>query len=267
MSDIATRFRETRAQTEAICDPLLVEDYSIQSMPDASPPKWHLAHTSWFFENFLIAPHLSEYKAFHKDFAFIFNSYYKSVGDHLERHRRGLLSRPTAREVFEYRGHVNNLLPRALKSADVDLTPIVELGIQHEQQHQELLLTDIKHNFWSNPLKPAYRSKTKKHFGVTAEKNHPSTNSTDAWYPVDGGIYEAGFSSEMHGLFSFDNEGPRHSVYLQDFKIQKRLITNHEFLEFIQAGGYENPALWLSHGWDLVNIGFRKKARQKIIKK
>jgi ergothioneine biosynthesis protein EgtB len=245
MSDIISRFRETRAHTEALCDPLLVEDYGVQSMPDASPPKWHLAHTSWFFENFLLAPFIDRYKSFNSDFGFIFNSYYNSVGSHLERNRRGLLNRPAVREIYQYRAHVDECLKMILEHPTEDQLSLIELGLQHEQQHQELLLTDIKHVFWSNPLKPAYLRES-----VETRRNGFGT-PLDGWFDFEKGVREIGYSQQLHGAFSFDNETPRHPVYIGDFKIQKRLITNREFYEFIQAGGYRNPLLWLSQGWDL----------------
>lgn len=238
---------EVRAQTEKLCKSLAIEDFGVQSMPDVSPPKWHLAHTSWFFEQFLLQREISNYTPFHRDFSFLFNSYYESVGEHLERSRRGLLSRPTVDEILRYRAHVTDALAQVERTPETER--IIELGLHHEQQHQELLLTDIKHIFWSNPLKPVYASRS-----TIQPSEDNSASVLEDWTTIDEGLYETGYEDEADqpGTFCFDNEKPRHAVYLNGYEIQNRLITNGEYLEFIESGGYENPALWLSQGWDHV---------------
>lgn len=245
--NLARRYRETRGRTEWLCEPLLIEDYVIQSMPDVSPPKWHLAHTTWFFENFLLLPHLSGYKPHHPAFGLLFNSYYKSVGRHLERERRGLLSRPTVQETYRYRtaidGYVEALLGQASSSELEAIEPILALGIHHEQQHQELLLTDIKHIYWTNPLRPAYGPRIRN----KQEPEHAPLKSQVLSFPA--GTYKLGINAD-DASFSFDNERPAHRVYLQSYGIHARAVSCGEYLEFIEAGGYRNPAHWLSDGWD-----------------
>jgi ergothioneine biosynthesis protein EgtB len=246
MGEIISELRQVRAQTEKLCEPLMVEDFGVQSMPDVSPPKWHLAHTSWFFEEFLLSKNLQHYEPYHPAFRFLFNSYYESVGAHLERPRRGLISRPTVEDIFQYRASVDQFLDRVEENSTT--IPILETGLHHEQQHQELILTDIKHNFWSNPLHPTYLAKSARLKGATVRGNE----ATADWLKVEEGLYEIGHDGEQG--FSFDIERPRHPVYLADFEIQTRLITNQEYLEFIRAGGYENPAYWLSQGWEVARI-------------
>jgi ergothioneine biosynthesis protein EgtB len=220
-------------------------------MPDVSPTKWHLAHTSWFFETFLLKPHANGYREFNPHFAYLFNSYYLTVGDRHCRQNRGLLSRPTVREVYDYRRHVDEHMARWLEGIDAnaaaaaaaagDLLPLIELGLHHEQQHQELLLMDIKHVLWSNPLKPAY----------AADDPTPFQASGDAarWLTHRGGLVEIGHDGDG---FSFDNETPRHTAYLEPFAISERTVSCGEWLAFIEDGGYERPDLWLSDGWAAV---------------
>ncbi|MEO5572925.1 MAG: ergothioneine biosynthesis protein EgtB [Gammaproteobacteria bacterium] len=238
------RYLEVRGLTEALCQPLAVEDYVIQTMPDVSPPKWHLAHTSWFFENFLLLPYLPGYRAFHPQFGYLFNSYYETVGSFHPRPQRGLLSRPTVDEVRAYRNHVNRYMGELFAKLDVDqwptLAPLIELGLHHEQQHQELLLTDIKHIFAMNPLRPAY------HPLIAAKEN---SSIPLQWFDYNGGIRQVGHGSDE---FSFDNEMPRHRVYLENYRLASRLVTNGEYLEFIEAGGYNKADYWLSDGWHAV---------------
>jgi ergothioneine biosynthesis protein EgtB len=240
---LSDRYQQVRLLSQKICQPLEIEDYLIQTMPDVSPPKWHLAHTTWFFETFLLVPHLADYAVFHPQYGYLFNSYYEAVGQRHPRPQRGLLSRPTVQEVYQYRAYVDEAMRSLLNEGSdrPDLHALIELGIHHEQQHQELLLTDIKHILAINPLRPAYR----------ADLPHalPPTVATDQWLDYPGGLYSIGHEAQG---FAFDNESPRHSVYLQDFWLAARLVTNGEYLEFIKAGGYSKPEYWLSEGWAMI---------------
>lgn len=236
-------YLKVRQISEKICQPLAIEDYTIQSMPDVSPPKWHLAHTTWFFETFLLLPHLPNYQVFHPQFGYLFNSYYEAVGARHPRHQRGLVSRPTVAEVYQYREHVDRAMTSLL--ADVPenshLVDLVTLGLHHEQQHQELLLTDIKHILALNPLHPVYRH--------DLQDNLQTTESKFVWLGYSGGLYSIGHTGSE---FAFDNESPRHQVYLQDYCLGSRLVTNAQYLEFIQAGGYQTAKYWLAEGWATV---------------
>ena len=235
------RYQQVRQVSEKICQPLAIEDYTIQSMPDVSPPKWHLAHTTWFFETFLLLPYLPGYTVFHPQFGYLFNSYYEAVGARHPRHQRGLLSRPTVAEVYRYRAHVDRDMMELLCSVEhPDLADLLILGLHHEQQHQELLLTDIKHILALNPLHPIYRD----------DLQPPTfTDSTFQWLKYSGGLYSIGHQGDE---FAFDNESPRHQTYLQDYKLGNRLVTNGEYLEFIQTGGYQEAKYWLAEGWATV---------------
>jgi ergothioneine biosynthesis protein EgtB len=236
-------YLKIRQISEKICQPLAIEDYTIQSMPDVSPPKWHLAHTTWFFETFLLLPYLPEYQVFHPQFGYLFNSYYEAVGARHPRHHRGILSRPTVAEVYQYRAHVDRAMQTLLAKIpeDPNLVDLVTLGLHHEQQHQELLLTDIKHILALNPLHPVYRDDLKDTLTVD--------DSTFEWLKYPGGLYSIGHTGSE---FAFDNECPRHQVYLPDYQIGNRLVTNGEYLEFIQAGGYKEAKYWLAEGWATV---------------
>ncbi|AMN47955.1 hypothetical protein ACG33_12780 [Steroidobacter denitrificans] len=256
------RYRHVRATTLQLCEPLEVEDYVVQSMPDASPAKWHLAHTSWFFEQFLLKPMLSGYQAYHEDFEYLFNSYYQSVGPMHQRPRRGLLSRPTVQEIMRYRMHVDRHIESLLDAhADDDqLAALLELGVNHEQQHQELLLTDIKHLFSCNPLLPAYRSAAlrgtaTKSAAPTGDSALPSMARPMTFIAFDGGVQAIGAPSR-HGRpderFCFDNEQPRHRLLVAPFALADRLVTSGEYLDFIRDGGYRRATLWLSDGWQTV---------------
>ncbi len=230
------RFASVRAFSEVLAAPLSDADATIQSMDDASPAKWHLAHTTWFFETFLLRDHLPGYRLFSDDWPFLFNSYYEAEGARHARPRRGMLSRPSLDEVLDYRRHVDLAMPPLLQREE--LAPLIELGLNHEEQHQELLLTDIKHAFWSNPLGPAY-----------SNAPAPSANRLNAssdWKSHPGGIVAIGHDGAG---FAFDNEGPRHDVLLQPFELADRLVTNREWEAFIADGGYRTPSLWLSDGW------------------
>jgi ergothioneine biosynthesis protein EgtB len=240
-TSLATRYRATRQLTERLCAPLEPEDYQLQSMPECSPPKWHLAHTTWFFETFVLAPHASHHRPFHPLYSYLFNSYYNTVGERWPRPARGLLSRPTVAEVYAYRRAVDEQTLALIESGDERtasaITPLVELGLNHEEQHQELLLTDLKHAFGLNPLCPAY-----------APLPHiPSA----APAPLEWEYHPAGVRWVGHAGsgFAFDNEGPRHRVFVAAFEIASRSVTNGDFQQFMEAGGYDCPELWLSDGW------------------
>jgi ergothioneine biosynthesis protein EgtB len=232
------RYTRIRQQSLALCEPLAVEDYQVQPMDDASPPKWHLAHVSWFFETFLLKTRLSGYQVFHDNFETLFNSYYNGVGQPFPRPKRGNLSRPTVAEILDYRRHVDEHMAILLtQSLDEEACFQVELGLHHEQQHQELLLTDLKYNLGNNPLKPVYQS-TDWQTGKPVELG---------WSHFPGGLVEVGTAGKQG--FVFDNETPRHAQHLVPYALADRAVTNGEFIEFIEDGGYERHELWLSDGW------------------
>jgi ergothioneine biosynthesis protein EgtB len=239
-STLLTRYDGVRTQTERLCAPLEVEDYVVSSMPDVSPTKWHLAHTSWFFETFVLAAFDATYRAVDSRYAYLFNSYYVQAGERHCRAKRGLVTRPTVREVYEYRAHVDDAMSRLITRLAGDAAhpaaQLVELGLQHEQQHQELLLTDIKHVLWTNPLRPTYQAV------IPADDTESRTME---WLAFDGGIQTIGYEGDG---FAFDNEGPRHRVFLEPYRLASHLITNGEYLAFIEDGGYRRPELWLSAG-------------------
>jgi ergothioneine biosynthesis protein EgtB len=240
--DLCAAYRRVRAFTDALCEGLAPEDCVVQSMPDVSPTKWHLAHTSWFFETFLLSPHLPDYRSPNPQYHFLFNSYYVQAGERHCRDQRGYLSRPTVREVMAYRAHVDRGMNELLASGpDEDVTALVTLGLHHEQQHQELILTDIKHVFSVNPLRPVYRAQD------AARTKSPAVPMS--WIRFDEGIRQVGQAGPG---FSFDNERPRHRQFLETFELASRPVTNGEYLEFMDAGGYRRPELWLSAGWDAV---------------
>jgi ergothioneine biosynthesis protein EgtB len=241
---LATRYDVVRTQTEQLCEPLEVEDFVVSSMPDVSPTKWHLAHTSWFFETFILAEHDPTYGSPDARYAYLFNSYYVQAGERHCRAQRGLVTRPTVREVFAYRAHVDAAMRRLMEriggDAEHPAVGLIELGLHHEQQHQELLLTDIKHVLWTNPLRPTYRDAT----NVGAPDSSPLK-----WCDFSGGV--AWIGHEGPG-FAYDNEGPRHRVFLEPYRLASRLVTNGEYLEFVRDGGYSRPELWLSAGLAMV---------------
>ncbi len=244
---LAERFQAARALSEALVAPLADADATLQSMPDASPAKWHLAHTTWFWETFLLRDHLPSYERFDERWAFLFNSYYEAEGPRHARVARGMLARPSLDEIRGWRGHVDAAMAALLDRAE--LAPLIELGIAHEQQHQELLLTDIKHAFAQNPLGPAIFPQT--HDPVRVEHvETPRAMVGPEWIAHPGGIARIGHAGEG---FAFDNEGPAHDVLLQPFALATTLVTNAEWTAFIADGGYRNPALWLSDGWSWVN--------------
>ena len=238
------QFKTVRAFSEKICEPLVPEDYVIQSMPDVSPAKWHLAHTSWFFETFLLKPHLPGYRSLHPQYDFLFNSYYNAVGERHCRVRRGVLSRPTVDETYAYRAYVDQHIGELLGGSEEEklaiLEPLMTLGLHHEQQHQELMVADIKHVFFENPLCPVYQPRRDVSLGSS-----PALE----WIPFEEGLREIGWDGAG---FAFDNEGPRHKEYVPAFALGSRLVTNGEYLAFIEDGGYAKPEFWLSEGWGVV---------------
>lgn len=240
---LRSRFLKTREYTEKICSFLNVEDYNLQGMADTSPPKWHLAHTTWFYECFLLKAFLPNYTVFHEGFHQLFNSYYETVGNPFTRAKRGLLTRPSISLVYEYRSTVTQKVMELLKNSNsstaAEVRSIVEIGIEHEKQHQELLLMDIKYSFSLNPMNPALFP------------NRPSAEALAPgpinWLELASGTYTVGASCDG---FHFDNESPKHACYINPVAIADRLITNGEYLDFIEAGGYEKVDLWLSEAWD-----------------
>lgn len=240
---LLSAYEQVRAWTIKLAEPLSAEDQMIQSMPDASPAKWHLAHATWFFETFILSEQLPGYQPFDPEFRLVFNSYYKKLGSHPVRNTRGNFSRPSLEKVLQYRGVVDDAMRGLLKrGVTPQIADLIELGLNHEQQHQELILTDIKHGFWSQPLKPAYQK---------SQPAHKAAGSSQElrWIEFDGGIHPIGHSGEG---FAFDNECPRHEVLLQPFRLASRLVTNGEFARFIDDEGYRRPELWLSEGWDTI---------------
>jgi len=235
---LAELYLSVRNQSLALCAPLEIEDYQIQPMDDASPPKWHLAHTTWFFETFLLKPFSNNYCIFDPSFEMLFNSYYNGVGKPFSRAKRGFLSRPTLARVLEYRHYVDGKMFDLIQTLVDDETGFrIQLGLNHEQQHQELMLTDIKYNLGNNPLKPAY----------VEQKADDCAEFNAGWVEFEGGLVEAGIDAGRE--FVFDNETPRHKVFIPTFRLSTHLVSNGEFVEFIEDGGYVRSELWLSDGW------------------
>ncbi|GAB3585866.1 ergothioneine biosynthesis protein EgtB [Hymenobacter daeguensis] len=239
------RYQAVRAQSQALCAPLLPEDTVVQPTLDVSPPKWHLAHTTWFWETFLLKEYAPGYQLFHPEYAYLFNSYYNSLGSRVNRADRGTLSRPALADVLAYRAHADAAMTALLASGD-DLPSafyeLLELGLQHEQQHQELLVTDIKYILSTSPLAPEYLP------GAALDSDASAAPVPATWLPVPGGIYRVGFQEKG---FCFDNELAAHDVLLAPFEIQNRLVTNADYLEFMAAGGYHDFRYWMGEGWDL----------------
>ena len=244
-ASIVIRYLKVRTQSLKLISPLSETDAQLQSMPDASPAKWHLAHTTWFYETFILLPYLKDYLPFDEAYNYLYNSYYNGIGEQYPRSQRGLISRPSLDDILSYRIFVDESIQRLFGSLDIsdgtliiELSDLLELGLNHEQQHQELLLTDIKHAFFHNPLLPTYKNQ--------------STGVVEAeavaleWLPVPKGLVSVGHDNQQ---FSFDNERPEHSVYIHDFTIASRLVTNGEYAKFIACGGYQNPEFWLADGW------------------
>ena len=243
--DLVEAFLQVRNETERRAAPLTAEDQVIQSMPDASPAKWHRAHTTWFFEQFLLGEHYKGYAPFHPDYAFLFNSYYVSAGPRHARHARGLLTRPGADEITAYRRHVDAAVVKFLHGADdatlAAVAPLLEVGLNHEQQHQELMLTDILHAFAQNPILPAYDS---------FWRFPASTRTGNQWIDFNEGIHSIGHAGES---FHFDNEKPAHRALVGPVRLARGLVTNAEWLAFMADGGYQSPALWLMDGFAAVS--------------
>ena len=250
---LSEQFSQVRARTDALVAPLSPEDCQVQSMSDASPIKWHLAHTSWFFETFILDVYADYYRAFDPAFKVLFNSYYNGVGDKHPRSERGLLSRPSLARVVEYRAYVDAAMLRflATESHAAAVHSLVTLGLNHEQQHQELMLTDLKHMLSMNPCAPAYLDAQAMH-PDPAVGNCAAAPKAATWSSFAGGLVEIGHDTERDGRFAFDNESPRHRVFLRAYQMANHLVSNREFLAFMADGGYSRHDLWLSEGWDRV---------------
>jgi len=235
-------FLETRSYSETLCKPLQIEDYVVQPIVDVSPPKWHLGHTTWFFEEFILKNNKKGYTLFSEDFAFVFNSYYESVGKRVVRTDRGNLSRPTVDQVYAYRTYVTEALSELLQQEEINknIAKLVTIGIHHEKQHQELLLTDIKYILGNNPLMPVYNTET---------KEYNTTSDDSDWINIPEGIYEIGHNNDD---FCYDNELGRHRVFLNEYHISNALVTNGAYLEFIKDNGYSKALLWHAEAWDWV---------------
>jgi len=236
--EIVLNYQKVRSYTEEICKPLNTEDYIPQPMENVSPPKWHLAHSTWFFEQFILVPNKTGYTVFDEDFGYLFNSYYNHFGERLLRPNRGLMTRPSVEKVYEYRAYVNEHIEKFFeKCEDQELQNLLEIGLNHEQQHQELLIYDIKYILGFQPTFPVYGDK----FETEQEKD-------TSWIQLEEGVYEIGAQDG----FSFDNEKPRHKTYCHNAALRNTLVTNREFLEFIKEGGYQSHELWLAEGWDFI---------------
>ena len=243
-SQLVTDYQEIRRASERLCEPLAIEDYVVQAMPSVSPPKWHLGHVSWFFETFLLQQDLESYKPYNPEFAFLFNSYYTGAGPQFTRANRGLLSRPTVKQVYRYRQAIDESMLAFIENLEPGVSEfqesVVVLGMNHEQQHQELLLTDIKYNLGINPLKPAYHPRDL----PSALSRSPTT-----WIEYEGGLHRIGHDGTG---FAFDNEWPRHDSFLSPYYLASQPVTNGEFIEFMESGGYQTVGLWMSEGWNRV---------------
>ena len=248
---LLSQFTQTRQKTEALCEPLNIEDYIPQAVDFASPPKWHLAHVTWFFEEMILTKYVDDYHVFDESFNFLFNSYYQTVGERARRAERGVITRPTVEQVYQYRQHVDRHMQILLSdlsdlSNSEQIRELVVLGINHEQQHQELLITDLKYVFAMNPTFPVYS----KAFSLVDDHNVERSVNEGDYLPISGGLYDIGSDNKS---FCFDNELGQHQVNLTEFKIAKHLITNGEFLAFIEAGGYQRFEYWLDEGWTWIS--------------
>ncbi len=234
-------YKKVRAHSEQICKPLKTEDYVVQPVVDVSPPKWHLGHTTWFFETFLLIPNLKGYKEYDPNYNFVFNSYYETIGARVIRTDRGNLSRPSVEDIYKYRAHVDEAMQKLIRQEiNEKLTETIVLGLNHEEQHQELLLTDIKYILGHNPLFPVYADE---------EKGSRKSKQSSQFLKMKGGLFDIGFNGKG---FCFDNELANHKVCLQDFKISEGLVTNADYLQFMEKGGYEDFRHWHAEGWDWV---------------
>ena len=239
MSTLLERFISVRKYSENLCEPLEIEDYTPQSAVFASPPKWHLAHTTWFFEEFILNQHVDKYQLFDADFSFLFNSYYNNVGDRILRSNRGLLTRPSVEKVYQYRKHVDEQLLRNKNLFDdSNVSVLIELGLNHEEQHQELLITDLKYTLSQNPIHPVYQEG----FNLIGGE----TNGNSEWRTIEAGLFDIGYQGNG---FCYDNELGAHQVHLPEFQISERLVSVADYLEFIKDGGYQKFGLWLDEGW------------------
>ena len=237
---VGQRYASVRAATEQLAKPLTAEDQTIQSMPDASPTKWHRAHTTWFFETFVLAPHVAGYRTYADRYGYLFNSYYEAVGPRHARPARGMITRPGVAEIADYRNYVDDAVLRLLDEERPSVAPLIELGLHHEQQHQELILTDIKHAFSLNPIRPIYTE-------APAKPDQPKQAAH--WLAFEGGIYRVGHNGSE---FAFDNEGPAHDELVRGFRVMDRPVSVGEYLAFLADGGYRRPEFWLSDGWATV---------------
>ena len=242
-SHLIEQFRTVRKCTESLCSPLAAEDYLVSVTEDTSPPKWHLAHTSWFFEHFILEKFDPGYECYNPEYNFLFNSYYKQIGEFLPKSKRGFISRPTIQEVYGYRRVITESVVSFLYSLNAahagEVLKVLEVGINHEQQHQELLLMDIKRNFFENPLRPKYSNEVFMH----------GQNVESKWITFHAGLVQIGIPLEYQ-TFAYDNEKNQHKVWLESFMLSDHLVTNDEYVNFIEEGGYQNPKFWLSDGWD-----------------
>ena len=237
-------FKKTRSLTTSLCKPLKIEDYTPQSTDFASPPKWHLAHTTWFFEQMILKPFVQDYKVFDNEFSFLFNSYYNTFGKRIARHERGLITRPSVEDVYEYREYVDKHIEKLLSTSQVEkaINTLVILGINHEQQHQELLITDIKYTLSRNPTYP-------KLYDVSYANTLQETESLQ-FIDIKEGIYNIGYNKNE---FCYDNERGYHRVFLENYAIANRLVNNREYIEFIEANAYNTSKYWLDDGWHFIN--------------
>ncbi|WP_066755862.1 ergothioneine biosynthesis protein EgtB [Crocinitomix algicola] len=240
-NNLLKKFIHTRENSEKRCEHLEIEDYSVQPIVDVSPPKWHLAHTTWFFEQFVLVPHAKNYSVYNERFAYLFNSYYNTVGDRVLRPNRGLMTRPTVKEIYRYREYVTSAMIEFLETDyNSDLKSIIELGINHEEQHQELLMYDIKYILGNQPYFPTYQTNIR----------FSSEEVKQEFAKINAGIYQIGYDGNG---FSFDNEHGKHKVYLEEFEISNRLVTCGEYLEFMKDDGYKKFELWHADGWNFIN--------------
>ena len=241
MTHLVDRYKQVRKRTEVLCENLSPEDYIPQAVEFTSPPKWHLAHTSWFFEEMILNKYIPDYSNYNEDFSFLFNSYYNSIGQRINRSQRGLITRPGVKEVYAYRRHVDAHMEELLKSKQgAELNQLTILGLNHEEQHQELLITDLKYTFSLNPTYPKYTNEP-----FIADKNKQS-----GWLSMNEGVYDIGHTNDG---FCFDNELGKHKVYLHNYEISQELVTYGEYMEFVNSDGYTNPMYWLDEGWAWVN--------------
>ncbi|WP_144605119.1 ergothioneine biosynthesis protein EgtB [Algoriphagus algorifonticola] len=228
-------YRRIRTHSIYLCSDLITEDFSLQASEEVSPPKWHLAHTSWFFEQFILVKYAEKYRVKHPHFNFLFNSYYNAMGQRTARNQRGLITRPSVEEVKEYRKYVDQAMEGLIRKDNPEINELIILGLNHEQQHQELLLTDLKYSFWFNPLDP-----------IVMDIDEYPHEEKSQWIEMDEGIYQIGYEGDS---FCFDNELGRHKVYLHPYAISSALVTNGEYLEFIKSGAYSEPRYWHDEGW------------------